>query len=222
MPLVVPGIEGRVFSSTQAIKDYLPTMPEEARKRLSPEMKSAYGISESGKMGGAAGDILSKLESATEEARQRNLQRYEEAKGIYGEIEAMYAPGGTFGAGYEAQLATQKKRDVAAQVAQSVSSGLFGTTAPATAAKSWEETVGAPARLKLEDIRMEKLAEAKQAKAGLIERREDIYPDYGLLAGLISQGSQSPRYQYNAPTSSEPWYPFGRSAWAQKKPWWRS
>ncbi|KKN35312.1 hypothetical protein LCGC14_0784810, partial [marine sediment metagenome] len=39
------------------------------------------------------------------------------------------------------------------------------------AGKSWEEEVGMPARLKLEDIRSQRLTEAMGAKAGYLERR---------------------------------------------------
>jgi hypothetical protein len=128
-----------------------------------------------------------KLQEAAEEARKANEERYAQAMKIYEDIEAMYAPGGAFGAGYEAELEATKKRDVASEVSQSISSGLFGTTVPTTAAKRWEETVGAPARLKLEDLRMGKYAEAMGAKAGLIERREDVYPDYSTIANLLMQ-----------------------------------
>jgi len=74
-----------------------------------------------------------------------------------------------------------------------ISSGLFGTQAAAGVGMQWERTVGAPARLRLEDIMMQRLSQAQIGKAQAIERREDIYPDYGLMSQLIAQVAAAPR-----------------------------
>jgi len=135
----------------------------------------------------AIGDILDKFEKAQEAAATANQKRYEQALAIYDEIINRYGPGGTFMAGAEAELEKRKERDVAAEMAHSISTGMYGTTRPGTAGRRWEAEIGAPSRLKLEDIRMERLSQAQVGKAGAIERVEDVYPDYAMMAQLVSQ-----------------------------------
>jgi hypothetical protein len=140
-------------------------------------------------------NIQSYIDMATtqaNEARAANLKRYDEMMGIYNQIAEQYSPTGTFGAGYKAELEATKKRDVASATSQSIESGLYGTSIPATAGAKWEETVGAPARLKLEDIRTERYAGALEKKAGAVERREDTYPDYSQIAQMLMQASARP------------------------------
>jgi len=150
---------------------------------------------------------IKKAESQAAEARAANLQRYSQMQGIYDEIVARYQPGGGFMAGAEAGIEQQKTKDVSSEIAQTVSSGLYGTTVPSTAAKRWEMDVGAPQRLKLEDIRTQALSQAQMQKAGAIERREDVYPDYSMIAQLMAQTAQQP--QTTGVTRYS--YPFGKS-----------
>jgi hypothetical protein len=128
-----------------------------------------------------------------DEARAANEKRYTESMGIYDQIISQYAPGGEYMKGAEAGLERQKTRDVATQVSQSISSGLFGTTVPATAGKRWEEDVGQPQRLKLEDVRTQAYAGALGQKAEAIERREDAYPDYSSISNMMTQAAQAPQ-----------------------------
>lgn len=149
------------------------------------------------------GSLESYIQMATNqanEARAANLKRYDEMMGIYNQIAETYSPTGTFGAGYKAELEATKKRDVSSGIAQTIESGLYGTSIPSTIGTKWEETVGAPARLKLEDIRTERYASALGQKAGAIERREDTYPDYSQIAQLLMQASQTTKAQpsYNS------------------------
>ena len=123
----------------------------------------------------------------TQSARKANLSREREIRGYYDEMVGMYAPGGGFGAGYQAQLERTKTKDVARGTQQLISSGLYGTTTAAGLGKSWEEDVGAPARLRLEDLRKQKYSDILGQKASFVERIQDLYPDYGLIAGLKSQ-----------------------------------
>ena len=116
-------------------------------------------------------------------ARQANEQRYAQAMSIYDEIIKRYQPGGTFGKAALGQLETQKVRDVGRETQQMISSGLYGTTTTAGLPTKWEAEVGAPSRLRLEDIMMQRLSQAQIGKAGFIERREDVYPDVGAYAG---------------------------------------
>jgi len=130
--------------------------------------------------------------TAAEEARQANLERYKQIRDLYKDIIARYRPGGQFLTGARAELEAAKGRDVASALAQSVRSGLYGTTIPATAAQTWEREIGAPQRMKLEDIAMERLSETQRGLAGAIERREDVYPSYTLLSELQRQAAARP------------------------------
>jgi len=115
-------------------------------------------------------------------AKRANELRYAQAMQIYDEIIRRYQPGGTFGQAALGQLEKQKVRDVGRETQQMISSGLYGTTTTAGLPGKWEAEVGAPTRLRLEDIMMERLSQAQIGKAGFIERREDVYPDVGAYA----------------------------------------
>jgi len=132
------------------------------------------------------GSLINIFAQQQASARAANIARYQQAAGLYQQALGRYGPGGTFGRGLEAQLGRTKVRDVAGGAQALAQSGLFGTTMRAGLGKKWEEEVGVPARLKLEDIRMERLTEAERALAGLIERREDVGPDIGMMAQLLS------------------------------------
>jgi len=134
-------------------------------------------------------DIMGQYEAAQTEAREATKARETEIRGLYDEIIGRYGPGGSFGAGYEAQLERQKTKEVAAGSQALVSSGLYGTTQAAGLGKKFEEEVGAPARLKLEDIKAQAVSQAQKEKAGFIERIEDMYPDYAMMAQLMAQAS---------------------------------
>lgn len=146
-------------------------------------MASRYGTTATPGFGGT----MAGIEKEYAEARTANERRYAQAMAIYDEIIQRYQPGGTFGKGALAQLEKQKVRDVGAETQQMVSSGLYGTTTTAGLPSKWEAQVGAPARLRLEDIMMERLSQAQVGKAGFIERREDVYPDVGAYAGYAAQ-----------------------------------
>jgi len=142
-------------------------------------ISNPFGTSKYYKGGGVSGMERS--------ARRANLRREKEIRGYYDEMVGLYAPGGEFGKGYEAQLERAKTKDVATGTQQLISSGLYGTTTAAGLGQTWEENVGAPARLRLEDLRMQKYADILGQKASFVERIQNEYPDYGLIAGLQSQ-----------------------------------
>ena len=83
-----------------------------------------------------------------------------------------YRPGGEFGKGEEALLGRAKTKSVASFSQGMVSRGLSNTSTAATGGSRWEEEVGMPARLGLEDIRSQRLTSALGAKAGYMERTE--------------------------------------------------
>jgi len=138
--------------------------------------------------------IISQLTQQAAAARAENLRRYEEAMEIYKQIEQMYAPGGSFLKGAEAQIERGKEREVARGMQALVSAGLAGTTRAAGLGRLYEEEVATPARMKLETIRTQALAQAMQARAGFIERRQDTYPDLGMIAQLASRIPQTTAY----------------------------
>jgi len=146
-------------------------------------------------------DLIQSFQQQQEAARQANIQRYEEALQIYDEIIKQYRPEGGFLKGAYAELGREKERTLAGQQQQLVSSGLFGTSITAGLGQKWEAEVGQPARLKLEDVRMGRLSEALQAKAGAVERREDVGPDYSLIAQLAAQAGGRPVSAAGLPTA---------------------
>ena len=147
------------------------------------------GLSSFGGATSGFGDVMGGIESEYTEARAANEKRYAQAMAIYDEIISRYQPGGGFGKAALGQLEERKERDVATEEQAQISSGLFGTTARTGLGTKWEAGVGAPARLKLEDIMMERLSQAQLGKAGFIERREDVYPDVGAAAQYAGQAA---------------------------------
>lgn len=81
-----------------------------------------------------------------------------------------YKPGGEFGKAELSLLERAKTKSLASVSQGLVSAGLAGTTAGVGAGRKWEEEIGMPARLGLEDIRTQRLVEAMGAKAGFAER----------------------------------------------------
>jgi len=134
-------------------------------------------------------NLLEQYSQMAEEAKTSNLARQKTIEKIFDEVIKMYRPGGTFGKGYEAQLGAQKVREVSGAEQSDISRGLFGLRSRGT---EWESAVGAPARLKLEDIRMERLSSAQLGKAGFLERIEEPYPDYNALMQASMAQASSP------------------------------
>lgn len=130
---------------------------------------------------------LDQLTASTESAKAANLKRYDQAMAIYDSVIQNYSPGGAFERASLADLANVKQQTTSGELQQNISSGLFGTTGTQAIGRQFEKDVGAPARLKLEDIQMQRLSEAQLGKASFIERREDVGPDIGMLASLMSQ-----------------------------------
>lgn len=151
---------------------------------------------------------LEQLQKSQSAMNAANLAREKEIRAITDEIIRRYSPGGAFQQAGLQQLATQKVSDVGAGMQRLISSGLAGTEAAGALETGWEQAVGAPARLSLEDLMMQRLSEAQLGKAGFLERVETQGPDYGLIASLAGQASQ-PRYAapsgYQAAPSESLW-----------------
>ena len=151
---------------------------------------NTYSFTPSGGGGGSGiNSLLSRLMSGADSARKANESRYAEAKGKFETIEKMFAPGGSFAQAYSAFLASMKGKSVASGAQDLVSSGLYNTTQTAGLGLAWDTEVGAPAMLQFQEKQMGQYAQALQNTAGLIERREDEYPDYGMIAQLMMQAN---------------------------------
>lgn len=157
------------------------------------------------------GSILSQYEKKYEQAQAANLKRYEQAMSIYDEVISRYQPGGAFERAALQQLGTQKTRETGAEMHQMIGAGLYGTTGMPAIGRRWEESVGAPARLRLEDIQMQRLSQAQIGKAGFMERVEDVGPDLGMMASLMGQAGT-----YQQPTTTRTYgRTFGASSFAE-------
>jgi hypothetical protein len=139
-------------------------------------------------------ELMQQFESASTEARAATDRRLAQATAIYDEIINRYQPGGAFERRGLAQLESQRTRDVGTESQQLISSGLYGTTTMGGVGRRWEESVGEPAKLALEDTMMQRLSQAQTGKAGLLERVEDVGPDPGLYAQLMGQAASGPSY----------------------------
>ena len=140
-----------------------------------------FGMSMSNQTTSSTGGLEKKFAKMSLEAKESNIKRQKKIEAIFDEIIARYKPGGTFGKSYLQQLGEQKVRDIGAGTQNLISSGMYGTTTTAGLPGKWEAEVGAPARLKLEDIQMERLSSAQLGKASFLERIEEPYPDYNAL-----------------------------------------
>lgn len=133
--------------------------------------------------------LVEDYQALIDNSREANERRKQQITSIFDETIARYRLGGSFGKGYEAAIGRQKVQDVGRATQTDISSGLSGLRDRGT---EWESTVGAGARLKLEDLRMERLSSAQLGYASFLERIENPYPDLGSLQQAYeAQGSIS-------------------------------
>jgi len=147
---------------------------------------------------GSSQNIFQQLE---EEHRARTQKRETEVRGMYDQNIAQYQPGGGFGAGTEAMLGRQKQQYLGSAQQNLISSGLFGSTMGAGLGKKFEEEVGMPTRLKLEDLRYDRLADATRGKADFVTDIQDRIPSYAEIAQLSAQSAPSYSRTINSPSS---------------------
>jgi len=134
--------------------------------------------------------LINQYYTAAQTAYAANLKRQQQAESIYDKIIAMYGEGGTYGAGYLKQLAGEKVQDVGKVSQAAIGKGLYGLR---DYGAEWEATVGEPGRLKLEDIKMERLSSALTSKAGFLSSISEPYPDYGTLQQALTAAGSIPR-----------------------------
>jgi len=130
--------------------------------------------------------LVAQFQAAAARARAANIAREREVRALHDQIISRAAQPSTAGM-KEIEAAGVKAAGTGMQ--QLISSGLYGTTTAAALSRQWEAEVGAPARLKLEDIAEQRLSSAQQAKAGFVERIQEPYPDYGPLMQAIQAAS---------------------------------
>jgi len=67
-----------------------------------------------------------------------------------------------------------------------ISSGLGGTTISAGLPGKYEEEVGTPFKLQLQDLMTSKYAEALGNKLGFLERKTEKGPEFGQIAQILA------------------------------------
>ena len=152
---------------------------------------------------GLVDTLIAQFQAQQERANLANEQRFQQGMEIFDRIIKQQEVGGTFQKATEAAIERGRVKSVAQGTQALVSSGLASTTQAAGLGKKFEEEVGVPARLQAADIQSQRLTEALTGKAGFIERREDVGPDFATIAGLaksIGAGRQARR----APTQRVP------------------
>jgi len=148
---------------------------------------SLYGVFGGGSVGALANEFQGKID----EANAANEARYQQAVTGYGQLETDVT--GLY-AGQGAQTKADIGRSAEAQYADigqdAVSRGLSGTTMPRSEKYGvFREAEGAKASVDEAVARNTAAAimSARTGKLGVIERREDIAPDYGTLMGLAGK-----------------------------------
>jgi len=176
------------------------TMPSYAREGYNPQYDQI-------------GYLSYLTQTAEDEARAKNIEQYEQLMEIAEKGITRYQPGGAFEKAGLAQIEAAKTTGVGAETQKLISSGLYGTEVGAGVERGWEADIGTRARLTLEDIMQQQLTGAERFKAGIVERPEYTYPDYGVLMQAVqastATSSYTPSYgDYGTSTFAAPSTPF--------------
>ena len=172
---------------------------------------------------GLVDSLILQFQAQQERANAANELRYQQGLDLFDRIIAQ-SEGGGFMAATEAGLERGQTKAVSQGMQSLVSSGLSSTTQAAGLGKKYEEEVGAPARLQAADVEQQRLTQALTGKAGFIERREDIGPDFATIAGLaqsIGAGQQAqapaktviPTKTTRSSKSKSGWGEMAQAAW---------
>jgi hypothetical protein len=135
-------------------------------------------------------ELMASYQTAETEARQKQLSQADLVRKYLQQIVDIYSPEGAYLKGMEMQLARQKVTDVGAAAQRGISSGLYGIR---PYEEEWESAVGGPARAKLEDIRLERSAQALSGLAQFEAGIEYTPPDYSALMEAAAAGYGTPR-----------------------------
>lgn len=147
-------------------------------RELSPMEKRRAGIVDAPQLAQQTSAAISRTNAATKE-------RETESRGLLDQIIGLYRQGGGFGKGVESSLERERTQTLATGGQSLVSSGMYNTTQLAGLSTQFAENVAAPTRLKLEDMRMDRLAGALGQKSSFVEGISNEQPDYRLLAQLL-------------------------------------
>jgi hypothetical protein len=139
--------------------------------------------------------ILAKYQKEWDDAKAANEARYQQGMQILDQAIQRYQPGGDFGKGAISQYNIGKTQAMSQGMSSLIGSGLSNTTVAAGMPIKYEQEVGTPFRLQLEDMRMQNLTQAEQAKTSFIQDREDMYPDLNMMAQLAMQAEQAEQGQ---------------------------
>lgn len=131
------------------------------------------------------GGVIAGFGQAAAQARAANIARQRRIETMYSEMMQRYQPGGAFERRGLGEIERARTRGVGQEMQQMIGAGLYGTTTAAGVPRQWEAEVGAPARLRLEDIMQQRLTGIQQQKAGFLERVQEPYPDYSALMRVI-------------------------------------
>ncbi len=127
------------------------------------------------------------------------------ARSAFGKAIAQYQPGGGFGKGVESALGRSRTKAMASGMQSLVSSGLSGTTTAAGLGKKFEEEVGMPTRMGVEEARAGNLSRLYASLAGMeqsgFESAQSRMPRFTggggggrSLAGSAGRGGGVPSY----------------------------
>lgn len=135
------------------------------------------------------GEIRQRYEESLAAPSQLNITAPKietgEITGLLDQIIQRYKVGGEFGKAELSLLKRAKTKSLASTAQGLVSAGLAGTTAGVAAGRKWEEEIGMPSRLRLEDIRTERLTQAMGAKAGFMERATTAEAQFALAKAQL-------------------------------------
>lgn len=131
------------------------------------------------------GGLIRGMSIAGARARQANIARQRRIESLYSEMMKRVQPGGAFEKRGLGEIERARTKGVGQETQQMISSGMYGTTTAAGVPRRWEAEVGAPARLRLEDIMQQRQMGVQQQLAGFLERIQEPYPDYRALMQAI-------------------------------------
>ena len=131
--------------------------------------------------------LVSQISRQSASAKKANIARQKRIESLFDMMSKMVSPGGAFEKRGLADIAAQKTKGTGKEMQQMISSGMYGTTTAAGVGRKWEADVGAPARLRLEDIMQQRQLGVMGQKAGFLERIEDVYPDYSSLLQMLAR-----------------------------------
>ena len=115
----------------------------------------------------------------------------ERMRDLFAQAKGLYAPGGDFMKGTEAQIVRGKKRAVASGMQGLASAGLAGTSMMGGIGKKYEEEVAQPALAQASSARLSALSGLMQAEAGA-------------EASMATRYTTTPQTRYSRPFASKP------------------